>query len=162
MPTQPLVTCLWFDHEAEQAAEFYTGVFPDGVIGRIGRYTESGPGEPGSVMVAEFEVNGQKFIGLNGGPMYAGFRESVSFQVFCADQAEVDYFWDRLTADGGEPGPCGWLKDRFGLSWQVIPDGLLEMISDPDPAKAARTNAAMMKMGKLDIAELRKVHAGAE
>ena len=110
-------------------------------------------------MTAEFELNGQKFLALNGGPEFT-FTEAISFQIPCADQDEVDYYWDRLTADGGQPGPCGWLKDRFGLSWQVVPTVLASLLGDPDPEKATRANRAMLSMGKLDIAELERAHAG--
>ncbi|MDF3301289.1 VOC family protein [Streptomyces tropicalis] len=157
--TEPFTTCLWFDGRAEEAAHHYVSVFKDASIGRIGRTTEAGPGPAGSVLVVEFTANGQRFIALNGGPQFT-FNESISFQIHCADQDEVDYYWDRLTENGGQPGPCGWLKDRFGVSWQVVPDGLVEMIGDPDPEKAARTTRAMYAMGKLDIAALRAVHAG--
>ncbi|MGC0419375.1 VOC family protein [Embleya sp. AB8] len=158
MTDKPFTTCLWFDGQAEEAANHYLSIFEDGKLGRIGRYTEAGPGPAGSVLAVEFEINGQKFIGLNGGPQFT-FDEAISFQIHCADQDEVDYYWRKLS-DGGEEGPCGWLKDRYGLSWQVVPDELIDLISDPDPVKASRTTAAMMAMGKLDIAALRKAYAG--
>jgi predicted 3-demethylubiquinone-9 3-methyltransferase (glyoxalase superfamily) len=158
MQTDGFTTCLWFDGQAEEAAQFYTGIFPKSRIGRIGRYTEAGPGPAGSVMVVEFELNGQQFIALNGGPEFT-FNEAISFQIFCADQAELDYYWDRLT-EGGHGVACGWLKDRYGLSWQVIPAGLIDKISDPDPEKAKRTTEAMMSMIKFDFAALEKAHAG--
>ncbi|MFJ3923231.1 VOC family protein [Streptomyces sp. NPDC090022] len=148
-------TCLWFDDNAQEAADYYVSVFKDGRIGRIGRYTEAGPGEPGSVMVVEFEINGQKFVALNGGPEF-DFTEAVSFQIHCADQAEADHYWDVLTADGGQEVACGWVKDRFGLSWQVIPTEALELVSDPDPQRAARASAAMLTMKRLDVAALRR------
>ncbi|MFE0462237.1 VOC family protein [Kitasatospora sp. NPDC058965] len=154
----PLAVCLWFDGQAEEAARFYTSVFPDGRMGRIAHYNEAGPGKEGTVMAVEFEVNGQQFTGLNGGPQFT-FSEAISIQVPCADQAELDYYWEKLT-DGGEEGPCGWLKDRYGVSWQVFPAELIELNSDPDPVKAARTMRAMMQMHKLDLAVLRRVHAG--
>jgi len=153
-------TCLWFDGQAEEAAEYYTSIFPGSRIGEIGRYTEAGPGEPGSVLAVEFEINGQKFVGLNGGPEFK-FSEAISFQIFCKDQDEVDHYWDTLTAEG-EESVCGWLKDKYGVSWQVIPDGLIELISDPDPEKAKRATEAMLSMRKLDIAAIRRAHAGEE
>ncbi|MFF2325305.1 MULTISPECIES: VOC family protein [unclassified Streptomyces] len=157
MTAQGFTTCLWFDGQAEEAAEYYLSVFKNSRLGRIGRYTEAGPGPAGSTMAVEFEINGQKFVGLNGGPQFT-FNESISFQIRCSDQDEVDYYWNSLT-DGGEEGPCGWLKDRYGVSWQVVPEALIDLIGDQDAAKAARTTAAMMVMKKLDIATLRKAHA---
>ncbi|MEE1769590.1 VOC family protein [Streptomyces sp. JV185] len=156
MTTEGFTTCLWFDGQAEEAAEYYVSVFKNSRRGRTGRYSEAGPGPAGSVMTVEFELNGQRFVGLNGGPEFT-FNEAVSFQIDCADQAEVDHYWSSLT-DGGEEGPCGWLKDRYGLSWQVVPEGLTELLLDPDGTKAARTTAAMMTMKKLDMAALRKAH----
>jgi predicted 3-demethylubiquinone-9 3-methyltransferase (glyoxalase superfamily) len=145
--------CLWFDGQAEQAAQFYTSIFPNSAIVEVSRYGEAGPGADGSVMTVLFELDGQRYVGLNGGPMYQ-FNEAVSFQIDCADENEVDYYWTRL-CDGGEEGPCGWLKDRFGLSWQVVPRELPKLLSDPDPARAQRAMAAMMEMKKLDIHALR-------
>jgi predicted 3-demethylubiquinone-9 3-methyltransferase (glyoxalase superfamily) len=159
MATEPFTTCLWFDTQAEEAAQFYTSVFKDARMGSVSRYGEAGPRPAGTVITAEFELNGQKFVALNGGPEYR-FTEAISFQVPCADQDEVDYYWERLTADGGEPGPCGWLKDRFGLSWQVVPAVLGSLLADPDPGKAAATTKAMLSMGKLDIAELERARDG--
>ena len=159
MTTKGLTTCLWFDGQAEEAAEYYTSVFKDSKLGRVGRYTEAGPGPAGSVLAVEFELNGQKFVALNGGPQFT-FDEAISFQIFCADQGEVDYYWNTLS-DGGEEGPCGWLKDKYGLSWQVIPSVLIEMIGDADAGKAARTTEAMLSMTKLDIAVLERAFAGA-
>ncbi|WP_035844816.1 VOC family protein [Kitasatospora azatica] len=156
--TDPLTTCLWFDGRAEEAANHYLAIFPNSKLGRIGRYTEAGPGPAGSVMVVEFELNGQRFVGLNGGPQFT-FSEAISFQIPCADQAEVDHYWDRL-GEGGEEGPCGWLKDKFGVSWQVFPAELIDMVSDPDPVKAARTTKAMFAMSRLDLAALRRAYAG--
>ncbi|MFE5090208.1 VOC family protein [Streptomyces sp. NPDC056638] len=158
MTTEGFTTCLWFDGQAEEAAEYYLSVFKNSRLGRIGRYTEAGPGPAGSAMAVEFEINGQKFVGLNGGPQFT-FNESISFQIRCSDQDEVDYYWRCLT-DGGEEGPCGWLKDRYGISWQVVPEVLIDLISDQDAEKAARTTAAMMTMKKLDIAALQNVHDG--
>ncbi|WP_330294928.1 VOC family protein [Streptomyces sp. NBC_00503] len=148
-------TCLWFDGNAEAAADYYLSVFKDGKLGRIARYNEAGPGPVGEVMVVEFEINGQKFVGLNGGPQFP-FTEAVSFQIHCADDAEADYYYEELTSNGGQESACGWVKDRFGLSWQVVPDGAIDLISDPDPQRAARATAAMMKMKKLDVAEMRR------
>ncbi|MEU6406618.1 VOC family protein [Streptomyces sp. NPDC046985] len=159
MATEGFTTCLWFDGQAEEAAHYYVSVFKDSGVGRVTRSHEAGPGPAGSVVVVEFTANGQRFVALNGGPQFQ-FNEAVSFQIHCADQAEVDHYWAKLTEDGGQPGPCGWLKDKYGVSWQVVPDALIEMISDPDGEKAGRATQAMMAMGKLDIAELRKAYAG--
>ena len=159
MTSQPFTTCLWFDTQAEEAAIFYTGIFNDAKLGNIARYGDSGPRPAGMVITAEFELNGQQFLALNGGPEYH-FTEAISFQIPCTDQDEVDYYWERLTADGGEPGPCGWLKDRFGVSWQVVPTVMGSLLSDPDPEKAGRAMKAMLSMGKLDIAALERAHAG--
>jgi predicted 3-demethylubiquinone-9 3-methyltransferase (glyoxalase superfamily) len=151
---KPIVPCLWFDNEGEQAAEFYTGLFPDSRVTGISRYGSTGPGPEGQAMTVEFELNGRPFLALNGGPE-PGFRfsEAISFQVFCDSQDEIDRYWNAF-AEGGEPGPCGWIKDRFGLSWQVVPNRLPELLQDPDREKSQRVMAAMMKMGKLEIAEL--------
>jgi predicted 3-demethylubiquinone-9 3-methyltransferase (glyoxalase superfamily) len=156
--SQPFVTCLWFDTQGEEAANFYTSIFPNSKISRIARYTEAGPGPAGSVMAVNFELNGQKFFALNGGTQYT-FTPAISFQIFCADQNEVDYYWGRLS-EGGQEVACGWVTDKFGLSWQVIPSALMDMISDPDPEKAGRVTAAMMKMVRLDIAALKEAYAG--
>jgi predicted 3-demethylubiquinone-9 3-methyltransferase (glyoxalase superfamily) len=142
---------LWFDHQAEEAANFYTSIFPNSKLGKVARYGQAGPGPPGSVMTVEFQLDGQTFVALNGGPIYK-FTEAISFVVNCATQAEVDHYWDRLSA-GGE-GQCGWLKDRFGLSWQIVPTVLPELLSDPDPKKSQRVMAALMTMKKLDIRAL--------
>jgi predicted 3-demethylubiquinone-9 3-methyltransferase (glyoxalase superfamily) len=158
MTTDGFTTCLWFDGQAEEAANHYTSIFENSKLGRVGRYTEAGPGPAGSVLAVEFELNGQKFVGLNGGPEFT-FNESISFQVYCDDQDEVDYHWSKLS-EGGEESVCGWLKDKYGVSWQVIPAGLIDMIADPDPEKAKRTTEAMLAMTKLDIAALQKAHAG--
>lgn len=154
-------TCLWFDDQAEAAADYYLSVFKDGKRGRTARYGEAGPGPAGSVMTVEFEINGQKFVGLNGGPLFH-FSEAISFQIHCEQEAESDYYYDTLTKDGGEESACGWVKDKFGLSWQVIPPGAIEALTDPDPQRAARATAAMMKMKKLDVAELRRAADGME
>jgi predicted 3-demethylubiquinone-9 3-methyltransferase (glyoxalase superfamily) len=144
--------CLWFDTEGEDAARFYTSVFPSSRIVEIARYGEAGPRAEGTVMVVSFELDGQPFTALNGGPEFR-FSEAVSFQIECADQAEVDHYWEALS-EGGEQGPCGWLKDRFGLSWQVVPLRLLELLRDPDAARAQRVMKAMLGMGKIEIAQL--------
>lgn len=165
MPTlQRITPFLWFDDQAEAAAAFYVGIFPHARIVSVSRYGEAGQevhGRPaGSVMVVSFELDGQRFDALNGGPVFR-FNEAVSFQIHCATQAEVDHYWDALAAGGDERAQqCGWLKDRYGVSWQVVPDGLAELLADPDPARAGRTMAAMLQMKKLDIAALRRAHAG--
>lgn len=158
MTNKALTTCLWFDGQAEEAANYYIAIFKDSKLGRVGRYTEAGPGPVGTVMAVEFELNGQKFVALNGGPQFT-FTEAISFQIHCNDQDEVDYYWSKLS-EGGEEVACGWLKDKYGLSWQVIPTELIDMISDPDPGKAKRTTEAMLAMTKFDIAALQKTHAG--
>ena len=150
--SQKITPSLWFDTQAEDAATFYTTVFKNSRIVNVSHYTEAGPRPAGMVMSVEFELNGQRFVGINGGPEFT-FDEAVSFQVNCEDQDEVDYYWERLT-DGGEEGPCGWLKDRFGLSWQVVPVGMDELFNDPDPKRAERAMKAMLSMRKLDIAAL--------
>jgi len=157
--SQKITPNLWFDMNAEEAANFYVDLFDDGRILNVARYPEGSPGPAGKVMTVEWELNGQKFVGINGGPQFQ-FSEAVSFMISCKDQEEVDYYWDRLTADGGREGQCGWLTDRFGLAWQVVPEGMDEVFNDPDPAKAERSMAAMMKMKKLDIAELRAAAEG--
>ncbi len=157
--SQKITPSLWFDMNAEEAANFYVDLFDDARILDVTRYPEGTPGPAGEVMTVEWELNGQKFVGINGGPQFQ-FSEAVSFMISCKDQDEVDYYWDRLTADGGEEGQCGWLTDRFGLAWQVVPEGMDEVFNDPDPAKAERSMAAMMKMKKLDIAELRAAAEG--
>ena len=155
---QRIVPNLWFDTQAEQAADFYVSVFPNSrVVGRT-HYTEVGPGEPGTVMTVEWELDGQRFVGINGGPEFT-FDEAVSFEVDCETQEEIDYYWDRLS-EGGSEGPCGWLKDRFGLSWQVVPTGMQELFDDPDPARVDRAMKAMLGMGKLDIAALKAAADG--
>lgn len=159
MSSQPFITCLWFDTQAEEAANFYTGIFKDSRLGQIHRHTEAGPGPAGTVLLVEFELNGQKFSGLNGGPQHT-FNESVSIVVTCADQAEVDYYWSNLVA-GGQQVVCGWLKDRYGLCWQIVPAVFFEMIADPDAAKAARVTRAMFGMTRFDIAALEQAYAGA-
>ena len=155
---QKITPSLWFDTEAEEAADFYTSVFKDSRIVHIARYTEAGPRPAGTVMSIEFELDGQRFIAINGGPQFT-FDEAVSFMVSCETQEDIDYYWDRLS-DGGQEGPCGWLKDRYGLSWQVIPTGMDELFSDPDPRRAERAMRAMLAMGKLDLAALRDAADG--
>lgn len=156
---QKITPFLWFDNQAEEAMNLYVSVFKDSEVLNVSRYGDAGPGKPGSVMTASFRLNGQEFVALNGGPMFR-FTEAVSFVIDCADQTEVDHYWEALTADGGEPGSCGWLKDRFGLSWQVVPRALHECIGGPDPEGAQRAMQAMLTMGKLDVAGLRRAYAG--
>lgn len=161
---QKIIPHLWFDKEAEEAVEFYVSIFKDSKILSMSHYGEAGQeihGQtPGTVMTVEFELNGQRFQALNGGPIFK-FNESISFVIDCVDQAEVDYYWERL-GEGGDPAAqqCGWLKDKYGLSWQVVPRLLEELISDPDRTKADRTMAAIFKMKKLDVAELQRAHDG--
>jgi predicted 3-demethylubiquinone-9 3-methyltransferase (glyoxalase superfamily) len=145
---------LWFDTESEEAAEFYTGIFPNSRIVNVTHYTEGAPREAGMVMTVEFELDGQRFVAINGGPDFK-FDEAVSFEIVCKDQEEIDYYWDRLT-DGGKEVQCGWLTDRFGLSWQVVPEGMDEVFADPDKSRAERAMKAMLGMVKLDIDELRR------
>jgi predicted 3-demethylubiquinone-9 3-methyltransferase (glyoxalase superfamily) len=143
---------LWFNGNLEEAATFYASVFPNSSVEEFARYTEAGPGTPGAVVSGTFELDGTTFIGINGGPEFP-FSEAVSFVIDCADQAEVDYYWDRLVA-GGEESQCGWLKDRFGVSWQVVPRRLDELLSDPQPARATAATKAMLGMRKIVIAEV--------
>ena len=159
---QKINPCLWFDTEAEEAAKFYCSVFKNSKMGKVSRYVDEGQeihGKPaGSVMAVEFELEGRKFAALNGGPHFK-FDEAISFQIHCEDQQEVDYFWKKLS-EGGSEGPCGWLKDKFGLSWQVVPNVLYEMLVDSDHAKVKRVTNAFLHMKKFDIAELKRVYAG--
>ena len=150
-----ITPCLWFDTEGEEAATFYTSVFPNSKINKVTRYGSAGPRSEGTVMTVEFELDGQPFVALNGGPDFT-FNEAISFQVFCDTQEDVDSYWSRLTEGGGEEGPCGWLKDRFGLSWQVVPRALPRLLSDPDTEKAQRVMAAMLEMKKIEIDELER------
>lgn len=149
---QTITTCLWFDTEAEEAANFYVSLFKNSQVRNVSRYGEAGPRPAGMVMTVDFELDDQQFIALNGGPEFS-FTEAVSLQVNCETQEEVDRYWSVLS-EGGEEGPCGWLKDRYGLSWQIIPVALTELINDPDTAKAQRVMAAMLQMKKIDIAAL--------
>ncbi|HET7646397.1 MAG TPA: VOC family protein [Candidatus Limnocylindria bacterium] len=154
MPT--LYPCLWFDGNAEEAAAFYAGLLPDSHVDKISRSPADTPSGPaGMVLLVDFTLLGQRFQGLNGGSDFT-FNEAISFVVECDGQAEVDRLWDAFTADGGKPGPCGWLKDRFGLSWQIVPRELGELMEDPDPERARRAMEAMLQMGKIDIAEVRR------
>ena len=146
------VPCLWFDGQAEPAARLYTEVFPNSTIDRITHYGPDTPGTEGAVLTVEFTLDGTRYIGLNGGPQFT-FSEAISFQIMCADQAEVDHYWYRLS-EGGYQDQCGWLKDRFGLSWQVVPTRLTELLQDPDPARANRAMQAMLTMRRIDIAAL--------
>jgi predicted 3-demethylubiquinone-9 3-methyltransferase (glyoxalase superfamily) len=154
-----LTPCLWFDNEGEEAAKLYTSIFPNSKIVKVTRYGSAGPRPEGTVMTVDFELDGQPFVALNGGPQFS-FNEAVSFQISCNDQDEVDSYWSKLT-EGGEEGPCGWLKDRFGLSWQVIPTALSELLNDPDKEKAQRVMAAMLEMHKIEIDELERAAAAA-
>ena len=160
---QKITPCLWFDTEAEEAANFYASVFKNSKIGKVSRYGKEGQEihkkPPGSAMAVEFELNGQPFLALNGGPQFK-FSEAVSFQVHCKTQEEIDYYWNKLT-DGGKESQCGWLKDKYGVSWQVVPTALSEMLTGGDAQKAQRVTAAFLKMKKFDIAELRRAYEGA-
>jgi len=159
---QKLAPCLWFDTQAEEAARFYCSVFKNSKLGRVSRFPDAGQevhGKlAGSVMTVEFELDGQPFVALNGGPQFK-FDEAVSFQIYCDTQNEIDHYWNALSK-GGQEGPCGWLKDRFGLSWQVVPTAIPEMMMDADPAKSARVMSAFMQMKKFDLATLRRAYDG--
>lgn len=156
---QKITTFLWFDDQAEEAVNFYTSLFQDAKVLEVSRYGEAGPGPAGEVMVINFQLAGQEFIALNGGPQFK-FNEAISLVVNCESQAEVDRLWEELTADGGEESMCGWLKDKYGLSWQIVPTALGKLASDSDPVKAQRVIQAMLQMRKLDIAELQKAYEG--
>jgi predicted 3-demethylubiquinone-9 3-methyltransferase (glyoxalase superfamily) len=151
---QKITPCLWFDTQGEEAANFYTTVFKNSKILDVARYGAAGPGAEGTVMTVSFELDGQKFVALNGGPHFT-FNEAVSFQVSCETQDEVDYFWGNLS-QGGEEGPCGWLKDKYGVSWQIVPTALVELIGDPDPERSQAAMTAMLGMRKIDIEALRR------
>jgi predicted 3-demethylubiquinone-9 3-methyltransferase (glyoxalase superfamily) len=162
--TQRIATCLWFDAQAEEAARFYTSIFKNSKIGAISRYGEAGKEfhgkEPGSIMTVAFELDGRPFTALNGGPMFK-FTEAISFQVNCDTQEEIDYYWDKLSAGGdGKAQQCGWLKDKFGVSWQVVPSVLPQLMSGPDPKKSQRAMQALLQMKKLDIAALERAYEG--
>jgi predicted 3-demethylubiquinone-9 3-methyltransferase (glyoxalase superfamily) len=159
-----ITPCLWFDDQAEEAAKFYTSIFPNSKIGQITRYGEAGKEihgkKPGTVMTVAFELNGQSFTGLNGGPMFK-FTEAVSFQVNCETQDELDHYWSKLSQGGDESAQqCGWLKDQFGVSWQIVPNILQDLVRDKDPAKSQRVMSALLQMKKLDIEALKRAHAG--
>ena len=147
-----IVTSLWFDTDAHEAAEFYCSLFPNSEITNVMRYTDAGPGEPGTVVTVDFVLDGRRFNAINGGPMFT-FSEAISLLVPCVDQAEVDRLWTALL-DGGRPSQCGWLKDRYGLSWQIVPNGLDELLGDPDPDRARRATEAMLQQSKLDLAAI--------
>ena len=156
MAIQKITPFLWLDHQAEEAADFYTSIFPNSRILRVVRYGQAGPGPPGSVLTVEFELEGQTFVALNGGP-YHQFTEAISFVVHCQTQDEVDFYWEKLSAGGGEV-QCGWLKDRFGLSWQIVPTVLPELLGDPDPEKSQRVMKALLTMKKLNIRALQQAY----
>ena len=156
---QEITPCLWFDTEGEEAARFYTSVFPNSKILDVAHYGSAGPREEGTVMVVSFELNGRKFTALNGGPEFT-FSEAISFQVVCDSQDEVDTYWSKLS-EGGEQGPCGWVKDKFGLSWQVFPRRLTELLDDPDREKSQRVMSAMLGMKKIETDELERAAAAA-
>lgn len=156
---QKISTCLWFDNQAEDAANFYTGLFEDSRILDVSRYGDTGPGDPGRVMTVQFQIEGRDFTALNGGPAFT-FNESVSLVVDCSSQDEVDRFWEALTSDGGQESQCGWLKDKFGLSWQIVPAALPGFLNGPDVEGAQRAMEAMLQMRKLDIGALQKAYDG--
>lgn len=158
MQMQKISPFLWFDTQAEEAVNFYTSIFRNSRIASVTRYGEAGPGPAGSVMVAQFELEGLRFTALNGGPMFK-FTEAISMVVDCKDQAEVDHYWYALS-EGGQPGQCGWLKDKFGLSWQIVPEALPRLLSDPDGAKAGRVMQAMLLMTRIEVAKLEAASAG--
>lgn len=154
-----ITTFLTFKDRAGEAAEFYASVFPDGTVTSVTRYGAGGPGAEGEVMTATFELAGQEYVALNGGGSFE-FSQGISLMVDCEDQAEVDEYWEKLTADGGQPGPCGWLEDRFGVSWQIVPRRLTELLGDSDPQRAQRAMQAMLEMSKIEIAELERAADG--
>ena len=154
-----IITNLWFDTQGLEAAAFYCSIFPNSSVTDVAHYTDAGPGEPGSVLTVDFELDGQRFTAINGGPAFT-FDEAISLLIECKDQAEIDYYWDALT-DGGEESQCGWLKDRYGLSWQVVPEGMAELFNEADTDRATRAMQAMFGMQKLDIAALQAAADGA-
>jgi predicted 3-demethylubiquinone-9 3-methyltransferase (glyoxalase superfamily) len=155
---QKITPFLWFDNQAEEAMNFYTSIFKNSKKGRISRYSKAGPGPEGSVMTAEFSLDGMEFIALNAGPLFK-FTEAISFVIDCKSQEEVDYYWSKLTADGGQESMCGWLKDKFGLSWQVVPARLTELMLDKNAAKAKKVTEAMFKMRKIDLQKIEEAYA---
>jgi len=159
MTTQKITPYMWFNDQAEEAATSYVSLFKDSKILEVQRYGDAGPGPKGKAMVVNFQLSGQEFIGLNGGPQFK-FTEAVSLLVHCKTQQEVDDLWNKLTAGGGAESQCGWLKDKYGLSWQIIPDRLMELLGDKDPQKASRAMNAMLQMRKIDIAALERAHGG--
>jgi predicted 3-demethylubiquinone-9 3-methyltransferase (glyoxalase superfamily) len=155
---QKITTCLWFDNQAEQAAQFYTSVFKNSKVKDVVRYGDAGPGPKGDVMLVTFELDGREFMGLNGGPIFK-FTEAISLVVHCEDQAEIDHYWERLTADGGKESQCGWLKDKFGLSWQIVPS-IIGQLMTGDPERANRVMQAVMPMKKLDLQKMKDAYDG--
>ena len=156
---QKISPFLWFDDQAEEAANFYVSIFKNSWIQSVSRYPEGGPGEPGTAMSVSFTLDGLEFQALNGGPEFS-FTEATSFFVTASGQEEIDHFWEKLTSYGGQPGQCGWLKDQYGLSWQIVPPILGELLADPDPDRSRRVMQAMLAMGKIDIAALQAAHDG--
>ncbi len=156
---QKIITYLWFDQQAEEAAEFYTSLFPDSKILEVNRYGDAGPGPKGQAMMVRFQLAGQEHLALNGGPQFR-FNEAISLFVNCDTQEEVDHLWERLTGNGGEESMCGWLKDRYGLSWQIVPKALPKLLSDPDTGRAQRAMQAMLGMRKIDVAALERAADG--
>jgi predicted 3-demethylubiquinone-9 3-methyltransferase (glyoxalase superfamily) len=161
MTTQKIATFLWFDNNAEQAVEHYTTIFPRSKVKQVARWGEGGPGKPGSIMNIAFELDGQPFIALNGGPRFT-FTPAISLFVSCDSQEEVDAYWEKFLGAGGKATACGWLEDKFGLSWQIIPTKLIDLMSDPDPKRAGRVAQALMTMQKIDLAALERAHQGAQ
>jgi predicted 3-demethylubiquinone-9 3-methyltransferase (glyoxalase superfamily) len=156
---QKITPFLWFNNNAEEAMNYYVSIFPNSKAGKVTRYGDAGPGPKGSAMTVAFTLDGQEFIGLNGGPQFK-FSEAISFSVMCETQAEVDDLWNKLTADGGQESQCAWLKDKFGLSWQIVPRALPELLGDKDRVKAQRVMKAMLQMKKIDIATLQRAYDG--
>jgi predicted 3-demethylubiquinone-9 3-methyltransferase (glyoxalase superfamily) len=155
--TKPIAPCLWFDGKAEEAVDYYVSVFKDSKVLHVDRFSDAGPDSASSVVFIEFQINGQPFQALDGGPEFK-FSEAISFAIECADQEEVDYYWDTLTADGGQPSECGWLKDKYGVSWQVVPTALQDLLRDPDRERAGQVMRKMLQMSKLNIAELQAAY----